>query len=137
MGTWRPRQRYETVQGAVAWGCFGEGPPVVLLHGTPFSSFVWRDLAPALTVDHQVYVWDMLGYGMSDQRPDQDVSLRAQAVLFAELVAEWGIHRPAVVAHDFGAPSPHAPTCFTESTSNDSPWWTLWHPDEVQDRYRS
>jgi pimeloyl-ACP methyl ester carboxylesterase len=103
MTTWKLTQRYETAQGAVRWDRFGEGPPVALLHGTPFSSFVWRDVASALAVDHSVYVWDMLGYGMSDKRSGQDVSLRAQAALFAELLAAWGIDRPpAVVAHDFG-----------------------------------
>lgn len=103
MNDWLLTQRYETRQGAVRWDRLGEdGPPVVLLHGTPFSSFVWRDVAFALAADHQVYVWDMLGYGASDKRAGQDVSLRMQALLFTELLARWGLSAPYVVAHDFG-----------------------------------
>src|SRR5690625_3804832 len=36
------------------------GPPVVLMHGTPFSSYVWRELAAALSLRRTVYLWDML-----------------------------------------------------------------------------
>lgn len=85
------------------WERLGDdGPPVVLLHGTPFSSFVWRDVARAFAADHRVYVWDMLGYGASDKRAEQDVSLRMQAQLFTELLDHWGLSNPSVVAHDFG-----------------------------------
>lgn len=41
------------------------GPPVVLLHGTPFSSYVWRAVAPSLARHHPVYVRDMPRYGTS------------------------------------------------------------------------
>ncbi|WP_089302983.1 alpha/beta fold hydrolase [Haloechinothrix alba] len=102
MNNWTLTQGYETRDGIVRWDRFGAGPPVVLLHGTPFSSYVWRDVAAALAADHEVYVWDMLGYGASDKHAGQDVSPRAQALIFAELLSHWGLQRPAVVAHDFG-----------------------------------
>ncbi|MFC9239301.1 alpha/beta fold hydrolase [Streptomyces decoyicus] len=84
----------------------GDAPAVVLLHGTPFSSYVWRGAARALAVRHRVFVWDMPGYGASEMREGQDVSLGAQARVFGELLAHWELDgeaaRPAVVAHDFG-----------------------------------
>ncbi|WP_116046726.1 alpha/beta fold hydrolase [Amycolatopsis palatopharyngis] len=80
----------------------GEGDPVVLLHGTPFSSVVWRDIAAALAHTHQVHVWDMLGYGQSEMREGQDVSLAAQQGIFASLLEHWGLVEPTVIAHDFG-----------------------------------
>lgn len=95
-------QRYESRHGTVRWDRLGEGPPVVLLHGTPFSSFVWRDVAAALAGEHQVYVWDMPGYGASEKRTGQDVSLGTQALLFTELLDHWDLGSPSVVAHDFG-----------------------------------
>lgn len=58
--------------GAVHWEAQGEGEPVVLLHGTPFSSFIWREIAPALARDHQVFTFDLPGYGRSERRPGQD-----------------------------------------------------------------
>ena len=80
---------------------FGQGPPVVLCHGTPWSSLVWRTIIDALAPTWSVYVWDMFGYGQSD-KPDDDVSLRTQGELLVALVGHWQIDRPHVVAHDYG-----------------------------------
>lgn len=99
---WELPETFRTSGGTVRWARFGAGPPVVLLHGTPFSSVVWRDLAHTLAHTHEVYVWDMLGYGSSEMRADQDVSLAAQGRIFAALLEMWGLREPAVVAHDFG-----------------------------------
>jgi pimeloyl-ACP methyl ester carboxylesterase len=43
----------------------------------------------------------MLGYGASE-KAEGDVSLGVQNAVFAELLDHWGLHRPHVVAHDFG-----------------------------------
>lgn len=102
MSEWTLRESYQSEHGYVRWDRFGAGHPVVLLHGTPFSSYVWRDLTAALAGRHQVYVWDMLGYGTSEKRQGQDVSLANQARVFTELLDHWGLDRPALVAHDFG-----------------------------------
>ncbi|GAA2788619.1 alpha/beta hydrolase [Saccharopolyspora taberi] len=91
---------YETGRGAVRWTSVGTGSPVVLMHGTPFSSYVWRDIAAGLSDHHTVYLWDMLGYGRSDK--PEDVSLGTQQEVFTGLLGHWGLDRPAVVAHDFG-----------------------------------
>lgn len=86
---------------AVRHGRVGHGPPVVLCHGTPWSSFVWRTVVDALAPSWTVHVWDMLGYGQS-AKPNADVSLETQGQLLAALIDHWGIGRPHVVAHDFG-----------------------------------
>jgi pimeloyl-ACP methyl ester carboxylesterase len=99
---WELTRQFASEGGLVRWDVFGEGPPVVLVHGTPFSSFVWRDIARGLASTHRVFVWDLLGYGTSEQRFDQDMSLAAQTRVFAALLDEWGLADPAVVAHDFG-----------------------------------
>ncbi|MFJ7414380.1 alpha/beta fold hydrolase [Streptomyces sp. NPDC098077] len=93
---------FETPDGAVRWDVMGEGEPVVLLHGTPFSSLVWRDIAPALARDRRVYLWDLLGFGQSEQRDGQDVGPAAQAQVFGRLLEHWGLERPRVIAHDIG-----------------------------------
>ncbi|MGI5127185.1 alpha/beta fold hydrolase [Pseudonocardia sp. CA-107938] len=85
----------------VRWGAAGAGDPLVLVHGTPFSSQVWRRIAPHLTPYRRVYWWDLLGYGASDKAPG-DVSLGVQNRVFAALLDHWGLTRPDVVAHDFG-----------------------------------
>jgi pimeloyl-ACP methyl ester carboxylesterase len=89
---------------AVRYGILGtnDKPPLVLVHGTPFSSIVWRRIAPHLTKHRQVFYFDLLGYGRSEMRTDQDVSLAIQGRLFAALLEHWHLTRPDVVAHDFG-----------------------------------
>ncbi len=103
MSEWQLAETFRSESGDVRWGRLGEvGPPVVLLHGTPFSSYVWRAVARSLASSHQVFVWDMPGYGKSEKFDGQDVSLAAQGRIFTELLAHWGLEQPFVVAHDFG-----------------------------------
>lgn len=100
--TWELNEAFDTGDGIIRWTRLGAGEPVVLTHGAPFSSFLWREIAPALAQTRQVFLWDLLGYGQSDKHQDQDVSLAAQGRLLARLVAHWGLDRPALVGHDFG-----------------------------------
>ncbi|MEU6081264.1 alpha/beta hydrolase [Streptomyces sp. NPDC047108] len=101
---WRLTRTFRSASGEVRWDRFGEAglPPVVLLHGTPFSSYVWRAVARSLAYSHQVHVWDMPGYGTSEKSKGQDVSLAAQGRVFTALLEHWGLDEPLVVAHDFG-----------------------------------
>lgn len=86
----------------IAWGVIGEGPPLVLVHGTPFSSFVWRRIAPELARRHRVYFYDLPGYGLSGKHEGQDVSLGVQNKAFAAMLRLWGLEQPDLIAHDFG-----------------------------------
>jgi pimeloyl-ACP methyl ester carboxylesterase len=96
-------QNVTTVEGnAVRWGKAGIGPPLVAIHGTPFSSQVWRRIVPQLTDRRTVYYFDLVGYGLSEMGEGQDVSLAVQNRVLAALFAEWGVERPDVLAHDFG-----------------------------------
>lgn len=99
---WRLNRSYESSGGLVAYDVIGSGPPVVLIHGTPFSSRVWRKIVPKLAEERAVYVFDLIGYGVSDKRGGQDVSLAAQGRVVAELLDHWGVEEPDVVGHDFG-----------------------------------
>lgn len=102
MENWRLRREFEFSGDAVRYDAFGQGPPVVLVHGTPFSSYVWRRIVPELAGEHTVYVYDLLGYGASRKREGQDVSLAAQTKLLAALLDHWDLENPGIVGHDFG-----------------------------------
>jgi pimeloyl-ACP methyl ester carboxylesterase len=101
---WELPNTYRSASGQVRWNRLGPAgaPPVVLLHGTPFSSYVWRDVARAIARRHRVYVWDMPGYGASEKFEGQDVSLAGEARVFAELLDRWELTEPIVIAHDSG-----------------------------------
>lgn len=93
----------DTAQGTVAWTSLGHGPAVVLVHGTPASSLLWREIAPKLAETRTVYIYDLPGYGESEKYEGQQVRLRDQAAVLAELVGQWGLEAPDLIGHDFGA----------------------------------
>jgi pimeloyl-ACP methyl ester carboxylesterase len=93
---------FEFDRQSVRYGVIGEGAPLVLVHGTPFSSQVWRRIAPIAARIRQVFYFDLLGSGLSEQREGQDVSLGVQNRVLAALLDHWRIEKPDVVAHDFG-----------------------------------
>jgi pimeloyl-ACP methyl ester carboxylesterase len=104
VGEWTLTKTYPSVAGEVRWQRLGDTDrqPIVLLHGTPFSSFIWRNIAPALAARTHVYVWDIPGYGSSEKFADQDLSLDMLCHVFVELLDHWNLTAPTVVAHDSG-----------------------------------
>ncbi len=88
--------------GTIAVDTMGSGPPVVLVHGTPSWSYLWRHVAPALADTFTVYMYDLLGYGDSPAPPNADVSVRAQTRLLADLLELWDLDEPAIAGHDIG-----------------------------------
>lgn len=97
------RERHSWRGRDVRWDVLGDhGPAVVLCHGTPWSSWLWRPFAEALASNHRVHLWDMPGYGQSSKEPGHDVSLDVQGELLADLLDLWQLDAPHVVTHDIG-----------------------------------
>ena len=94
--------RFETSGGAIAYHDEGSGPAVVLLHGFPLSSYVWRGLIPALAARHRVLAPDLLGLGASDKPAGAPLDIRAQAGYVTELLAHLAIDRVALIGHSTG-----------------------------------
>ncbi|KAK7398402.1 hypothetical protein QQX98_012220 [Neonectria punicea] len=89
----------------IAYGVHGTGEPVVLIHGTPSSSLIWRNVVPKLVAaDFKVYVFDLLGYGLSERPwdPSVDTSMTGQVPILEDLLALWGLDSTHIVAHDIG-----------------------------------
>jgi 2-hydroxymuconate-semialdehyde hydrolase len=95
-------RRLETSGGRLAVLDVGEGPPVVLLHGYPLSSSVWRRFVPMLAGAFRVIAFDLLGAGDSDAAPDAPLDLAAQAGYVREGLEALGVERCAVLAHGEG-----------------------------------
>jgi pimeloyl-ACP methyl ester carboxylesterase len=102
MSDWTLPGAYEFRGHTVRYGASGAGAPIVLIHGTPFSSYEWRRIVPCLATHRRVFYYDLLGYGQSDRHGVPDVSLGVQNQLLAELLDHWHLDQPDVVAHDFG-----------------------------------
>lgn len=95
-------ESHETSAGRVAAGRFGDGPPLVLIHGWPWSSQSWHRVLPALARRFRVHLYDLPGYGRSAMTPGADTGLAVQGHVFTEMLDQWRLDRPAVVAHDLG-----------------------------------
>ena len=80
----------------------GSGPAVLLLHGCPFASFVWRRLIPQLAPTHRCIAPDLLGLGDTETPPGADWSLPAQAETMIRLLDSLGIEHAHVLGHDHG-----------------------------------
>jgi uncharacterized protein (TIGR00369 family) len=94
--------RVRLFAGDMAYVRRGQGPPVVLLHGIPSSSYLWRDVIDPLATRFDVVAPDLLGYGDSDKRVDADLSVAAQERWIIALLEALGIQRAVVVGHDIG-----------------------------------
>jgi 2-hydroxymuconate-semialdehyde hydrolase len=89
--------------GELAYADEGDGPAVVLLHGFPTSSHLWRDLVPILAPRFRAIAPDLLGYGRSSKPEDLSaLTIRAQAGHVRELLDRTGIDEFAVIGHDIG-----------------------------------
>jgi len=66
------KQRHSVHGRDIAYVDVGEGRPIVLLHGNPTSSFLWRNIVPELESSGRVIVPDLIGQGDSDKLPAAD-----------------------------------------------------------------
>jgi pimeloyl-ACP methyl ester carboxylesterase len=101
--------RYATVDGhRLFYREAGDpaAPTVVLLHGFPTSSYMFRDLVPALADRYHVVAPDHLGFGLSDAPPVEefDYTFDALTDLTAGLLRTLGVDRYAIYVQDYGAP---------------------------------
>ena len=101
MTEWNLSEKYVFNGHTVRYDICGDGPPVVLVHGTPWSSFNLRHIIKALSENFTVYYYDLLGYGHSD-KSSGDVSLGIQNQILDRLLDHWQIKQPAIIGHDFG-----------------------------------
>ncbi|OAN36232.1 alpha/beta fold hydrolase [Mycolicibacterium iranicum] len=101
--------RYATVDGRQIFyreaGAV-DAPVVVLLHGFPTSSFMFRNLIPALADRYRVIAPDYLGFGYSDAPAvdEFDYTFDALAAHVAGLLDQLGVVRYAIYVQDYGAP---------------------------------
>ncbi|MFV8319455.1 alpha/beta fold hydrolase [Mycobacterium sp. 23] len=118
-------------------------PTVVLLHGFPTSSYMFRNLIPELADRFHVVAPDHLGFGLSDAPSvdEFDYTFDALSDLTAGLLSTLGVDRYAVYVQDYGAPigwrlalrNPSAITAIISQNGNgydagfvEGFWKTVW-----------
>ena len=88
LGRWKLSESYDFDGREARYSRLGKGPPMVLVHGTPWSSFKLRYLIQRLSKEYTVYFFALLGYGQSCMS-EGDVSLGVQNKVLDRLLAHW------------------------------------------------
>ena len=85
----------------------GKGPPLLLMHGNPFTHLSWHKIASRLAEEFTVVATDLRGYGDSEKpsggEDHSGYSFRAMAGDQVEVMAALGFGRFGAAGHDRGA----------------------------------
>lgn len=100
-----PELRQVEVDGlTVAYRELGEGPAVLLLHGWPTSSYLWREVMPPIARANRTIAIDLAGFGASDKPLDAGYGFDFHAGVIDGFLAALGVEELALGAHDLGGP---------------------------------
>ena len=81
---------------------WGEGPPVLLVHGLGMSAYTWRLIAPELAQKHRVIAVDLKGSGRAPKPADDLYGPQDQAELIVRMIEERDLRRVTLVGHSLG-----------------------------------
>lgn len=87
----------------VAYRASGSGSPVLLLHGWPTSSYLWRDVIPPIAERNRVIAVDLPGFGESS-KPLEGYDFAFFDRVLDGFLAALGIDEVALAGHDLGGP---------------------------------
>lgn len=99
-----PVRRIEAAGRTLGYRELGTGPAVLLLHGWPTSSSLWRGVMPAIARTHRVVAIDLPGFGASDKPAAGRYDFADFETAIDALLERLGIDRVALAAHDLGGP---------------------------------
>ncbi|WP_254763000.1 alpha/beta fold hydrolase [Natrinema marinum] len=95
---------FDADDGRIHYVESGTGDPILLVHGTPTWSFLYRDLITHLSRDHRVIAVDHLGFGLSDKPQGAGYTPEDHATRLTNLIDYLGVDEFTLVVHDFGGP---------------------------------
>lgn len=83
----------------------GEGETILMVHGTPTWSFLYRHLIRDLRDDYRVIALDKPGFGLSGRPTNYGYTPAEQAATLAAFIAALDLRDITLVVHDFGGPT--------------------------------
>lgn len=95
---------YDSPAGRMHFVDEGSGRPILMLHGNPTWSFLWRRVILALRPRFRCVAPDYLGFGLSERPAGYDYSAAAHARVIASLVNALELEDYVLLAHDWGGP---------------------------------
>ncbi|MBU2488695.1 MAG: alpha/beta hydrolase [Proteobacteria bacterium] len=112
------KQRKELSGVRVAYTDMGRGEPIVLVHGIPTSSYLWRNVIRALLPDFRLIAPDLMGLGDTETPLDHRYDMEAQADKILELCDHLGLDVFTLVCHDQGGAA--------------AQWLAMHHPHRIR-----
>lgn len=103
---WPNRQASRFIEaGGLRWHVqvMGQGPALLLLHGTGASTHSWRDVMPRLAPHFTLIAPDLPGHAFSNPAPKQSLSLPGMAAAVAVLLRTLGLQPVRAAGHSAGA----------------------------------
>lgn len=99
-------KKFEMGDRHMAYLDFGQGKPILLIHGIPTNSWLYRKMVnPLVEAGYRVIVPDMMGAGESSTSlPSEELSFDKQSSYIAQLCTHLKIQHAAMVIHDAGGP---------------------------------
>jgi haloalkane dehalogenase len=88
----------------LAYRELGDGPPVLLLHGWPTSSFLWREVMRPIARANRVVALDLPGFGASDKPVGTRYSFDFFGRALDLFLTRLGIDQLGLAVHDLGGP---------------------------------
>lgn len=82
----------------------GEGEPILLIHGFPTSSYLWRNIIKDVSATNKVIAIDLPGSGRSDKRIEDSFSFRYYSRLLNSFINNLNIENITLGVHDAGGP---------------------------------
>ena len=105
--SWTEKKRLEVLGHTMTYIETGEGDPIVLLHGNPTSSYLWRGVIPHLSPLGRCIAPDLIGMGDSDKLEDSGPGsyrfVEHGRYLDALLEALGVSERVTLITHDWGS----------------------------------
>jgi len=101
----RAQQRVITTPaGKIAYLDYGQGPVIVMLHGVPTSSWLYRKMIESLQNDYRVIAIDLLGFGSSDKPESSDTNYlpNSQAQYVEQVLSHLDVKNYSLLFHDMG-----------------------------------
>ena len=95
---------FESGDGRIHYVDEGRGEPIVLVHGTPTWSFLYRHLIAGFSRTHRVIAVDHLGFGLSEKPEHAPYKPADHARRLTALLDHLALEPITLVVHDFGGP---------------------------------
>ena len=97
-------QWFDSSRGRVHYVDEGSGPAILLCHGNPTWSFLYRDIIRGLKDHFRCIAPDYLGFGLSDRPPGFGYRIEEHATVMGELVDHLGLDDYLTMGQDWGGP---------------------------------